>query len=235
MRLAKYLASAGIASRRKAEEIIAARRVVVNSKICTDPALDVDPHDVVIVDGVNVSISTAAERTYIVFNKPVGVVTTMDIGKEKGIPLSYYFDPSTRIFPVGRLDRESSGLLIMTNDGEFAYRLTHPKYNIEKEYEVKLDKPLTDRHIKLMQHKIVVEDRAVIVHDLRQKTTNKWSIVIHEGRKRIVRRLFEQLKINVLELKRVRIGPIMLGRLSVGHWKNMTPEEINSLRAAINL
>jgi len=233
-RLAKFLARAGLASRRASERLIAAREVTVNGRVVTDPAHPVTSLDAVAWRDKPVAPPELGPKTYIMLHKPVGVLTTMKPGKEEGPCVADYVNMPGRIYPVGRLDRESSGMLIMTDDGDLTLRLTHPRHEVEKEYYVKLHRPLIARDIPRIEKGIKVDDRVVVVRDLGPAPGGRLRIVITEGRNRIVRRLFGAIKYNVLELKRIRIGPLSLGRLAVGHWRKLTDKEVQLLGDAIH-
>lgn len=231
MRLAAFIASSGEASRRQAEKLIAEHRVVVNGLTATDPALGVTSEDDVRLDGRRLELLRPEDLTYIAFHKPIGVVSTMAVGREKGPSITDVLALPERIFPVGRLDQNSSGLLLLTDDGNLAYRLLHPKHKVIKEYLVKLNRPLQPRDYDRIVRGIPVEGRVVEIDGLQPAAGDRWRITIHEGRKHIVRRLFVEIRCRVVELKRTRIGPISLGRLPVGKWRKLTADEINRLRS----
>lgn len=224
MRLVKFLASAGIASRRAVEKIIAEGRVSVNGKVVFDPACGVEDQDVIEFDGSPVKKHHGFK--YAIFHKPVGVVSTMTLSRETGPCLADFVKTSVRLFPVGRLDRGSSGLILLTNDGELTYRLTHPKHNVTKEYSVRLNKILTSHQYKAILKGVRIDGRIVFVDQITHITGKKLNLVIHEGRKRIVRRMFGALGYEVQELKRVRIGDLGLGKLAVGRWRYLSESEI---------
>ena len=232
MRLAKFLSSAGVASRRAAERLITDGRVVVNGRAVTDPALDVRDLDVVEFDGRRIEPVAKDRLIYIILHKPAGVVCTMSVGKEKGACLADLVQLDARLYPIGRLDRDSSGLLLLTNDGKLTYGLTHPKHSVEKEYIVRLDRPISPRKFARIKKGVVIDDRLAEVDDLKPIKGGRLSITIHEGRKRIIRRLFEQVGCKVTELKRVRIGSVKLGKLPIGKWRYLRDGEIASLDRA---
>lgn len=230
MRLAKYLSTAGVASRRASEKIVDDRRVTVNGQLVTDPAYNIDDKDEVELDGQPISLPTSDELIYIMLHKPVGVISTMMIGDEQGPALTDMIQLPYRVHPVGRLDKDSSGLLLLTNDGDLTNKLTHPSHQIEKEYVVRLNRRLVANDFKRLTQGVSVDDRRVKIHQLESAHGGKIRIVISEGRKRIIRRMFNQIGPRVIELKRVRIGPIHLGHLTTGHWRYLVPGEIDSLR-----
>jgi len=229
MRLARYLALCGVAARRKCEDFIAAGRVSVDGRTISDPAFNVDERQTAALDGNVLHLPRPEERFYAMLHKPVGVVSTLAVGREKGPCLSDIIDIPARVFPVGRLDRASSGLLLLTDDGDLTYKIIHPKHHILKEYLVKLNRRLLPKDIERFVKGIVVDNRPVEVDELRPEAGGRWRITIHEGRKHIVRRLFRALKITVVELKRTKVGPIALGRLPVGKWRKLTEKEIQQL------
>ncbi len=232
MRLAKFLSSAGVASRRAAERLITDGRVVVNGRIVADPALDVSDLDVVELDGRRIEPIVKDRLIYIMLHKPAGVVCTMSVGKERGACLSDLVQLDARIYPIGRLDRDSSGLLFLTNDGKLTYDLTHPKYRVEKEYIVRLNHPINPRTFARITKGVAIDNRLLEVDNLMPVKGGRLSITIHEGRKRIIRRLFEEVGRKVTELKRVRIGSVRLGKLPIGKWRYLRNGEVASIGRA---
>lgn len=231
-RLAKYLAWAGVASRRHSEDLVASRKVTVNGKTVTDPAHLVGGDDLIACDGRTIVRRVAGDLVYVMLHKPLGVVSTMAPGNEKGLCLADLVQLPTRVHPVGRLDRDSSGLLLITNDGDLTLRLTHPRQEVEKEYLVKLQRPLFPRDIEKIRRGVLIDERPVRVQTLESARGGRLRIVICEGRNRIVRRLFGEIGGKVLELKRVRIGTLILGRLGIGRWRKLTAREIERLKEA---
>ncbi len=229
MRLVKYLSTSGVASRRSSETIIASGRVTVNGRTIIDPAFSVEDKDEVTVNGDIVNPNSSETLIYLMFNKPEGVVSTMSLGDEQGIALTDYIDLETRVYPVGRLDRSSSGLMILTNDGNMTQKLTHPSHEIEKEYLIKLSRSLARGDYIRIKKGLKVEGRTVEIDKMAFTNGGRIYITIHEGRKRIIRRLFQTLGYRIIQLKRERIGPIHLGRLTSGHWRYLTDIEKQSL------
>jgi len=223
-----------VVSRRAAERLVAAGRVTVNGERVTDAVVRVGTDDRVAIDGEMVAAPDFEEYVYIMLHKPVGVLSTMAPSRETGIPVSQLVDLPVRLHTVGRLDRDSCGLLLLTNDGELTHCLTHPRHHVTKEYALKLDHPLTPADVGKLERGVLVEGRAVEVDDLRPMGGNKIAITIHEGRKRILRRLMRELGRQVIELKRVRIGPLTLGKLGIGKWRKLTAREVEALRRAAN-
>ena len=230
MRLAKFLSSAGVASRRAAEQLIRNRRVTVNGGIVTDPAHNVVDLDRIEFDGRWVAAAADHALVYIMLHKPVGVVSTMAPDKEQGECLADLVQLDARVYPVGRLDRDSSGLLILTNDGNLTYELTHPGRKVKKEYIVKLNRTLSRQDFNRISRGVKVDDRIVEIDSFTPARGGRLSLVIHEGRKHIVRRLFEEVGYRVIDLKRVGIGPVRLGRLPVGKWRHLSDREIAALK-----
>ncbi|MCF7809593.1 rRNA pseudouridine synthase [bacterium] len=233
MRLAKYLASAGIASRRAAEKLISARMVRVNNRIITDPAFDVDDHDKVEYNGSIVRLISNSEMTYLALHKPVNVLSTMSPGKEDGACLADLIPDIGRLYPVGRLDFNSSGLMLLTNDGDLTHLLTHPGHQVAKEYIIKLNRPLTEKDYNNLQKGVNIEGRKVEIDALKPHSGGKLSITIHEGRKRIIRVLFNKLNYKVIELKRVRIGSLSIGKLAIGKWRKLSKAEVQLLKESV--
>jgi 23S rRNA pseudouridine2605 synthase len=232
-RLQKVLARGGIGSRRRAEEVIAAGRVTVNGATVRELGVKVDPaRDLVAVDGMTVG-REAPE--YWMLNKPPGVITT--VTDPWGRPTARDLVPSTaRVYPVGRLDADSAGLLIFTNDGEAAYRLTHPRHNVEKEYRVLVDRRPDTEALRRLRRGIELDGQRTApanVHVDREDASGVWlTFVLHEGRKRQVRRMCEAVGHPVRALIRVRVGPIVLGGLAEGSARPLSPSERQALRRA---
>jgi len=238
-RLARYLAHAGIASRRHAEELIAAGRVQVNGLTVTTQGARVDPeHDKVSVDGK--PVAAPARHVYILLHKPVGYVTTAH--DPQGRPTVLDLLPpevhSLRVYPVGRLDIDTSGLLLLTNDGEFALRLSHPRYSTEKHYHALVQGCPTGAQLEALRRGVdITEDDSRMhrtapaqVRILRWAGPNCWlTLTLHEGRKRQVRRMLAAASHPVLQLVRVGIGSLKLGDLDAGKWRYLTDKEVEAL------
>jgi 23S rRNA pseudouridine2605 synthase len=231
-RLQKHLAACGVASRRKCEELIAAGRVSMNGSVVSEQGLRVRPGDRVAVDGKPVRPSE--QKAYIAFYKPPNVVTTASDPQGRSTVLDYFKDLDLRLFPVGRLDYETEGLLLLTNDGDWANRVTHPSFNLEKEYLVKVNGAVEDAQIKALEKGVMLDGRrtwpAKILNVRRGGMVTQMHVVIHEGRNRQVRRMLEAVGREVVYLKRVRIGGIALGDLRAGEWRYLDQEDIQSLR-----
>jgi pseudouridine synthase len=233
-RLQKALARAGFGSRRSAEELIRARRVTVNGRVA-ELGSRVDANsDVVEVDGIRVPV--AADLVYLALHKPSGVMTT--VKDPEGRPTVMQFVPKDpRVFPVGRLDFDSSGLLLLTNDGDLANRVAHPRYGVQKTYVAEVigkDKKLPDRGVaRRLIRGIELDDGMAKAIDARIQASSKGKaiveVVVQEGRNRLVRRMFEALGLDVKNLVRTSIGDVRLGRLKEGDFRNLKPQEIRGL------
>lgn len=231
IRLQKYLAECGIASRRKSEELIAAGKVKVNG-VTASIGDKVNPkHDKVTVSGKKaVSVK---KSVYIMLNKPRGFITTMSDEHDRKCVAELVKGINTRVYPVGRLDRESEGLLIMTNDGEFANALTHPSKHVSKTYRVTIRPEITKEQATAFRSGIEIDGRITAPADLRileaQENRTVVEVTIYEGRNRQIRKMFEALGIEVARLKRTKVGNLKLGMLKQGDYRDLTPEEVNSL------
>lgn len=229
MRLVKYLAHAGVASRRASEEIIAAGRVRVRGKVVTDPARDVDETVEVTVDGRPVSVAERPRLVYLL-NKPSGVVSTARDPQGRPTVLDYVDEPE-RLYPVGRLDQETTGLILLTNDGELANRLTHPRYGVEKTYRVKVVKPPVKPDVlERLRGGVQLEDGMTLPAKVRRVKADTIEITIREGRNRQVRRMIEAVGHRVHSLERVAFGPLRLGGLQEGQTRRLRPHEVESIR-----
>ncbi len=224
-RIQKILAQAGIASRRKCEQLIAKGKVLVNGKVALLGEKADAGKDKIVVSGKPVALE---KKVYILLNKPKGFVTTVSEQHDMKTIMNIV-RVAERVFPVGRLDKDTEGLLLLTNDGDLANKLTHPRYEVEKEYVVLLDKPLTDEAMEKLQHGIIIDDKKVKIRGL-----DVWEqevvLRIHEGRKHIVRRLFEKLGFVVKRLVRTRVASLELGKLQLGKWRELTPAELSMLK-----
>lgn len=222
-RLSKFLAASGVASRRASEELIFAGKVMVNSQIVKLPQTLVDENDDILVDGKKVQLETS--KVYFMLNKPVGYICTALKKSSTKIVLDLFEDIQERLFTVGRLDKNTSGLILVTNDGHFANRVIHPSNNIQKEYLAKTDNEITHDHLVAISNGCLVE--GTFVKPIRVTKVRKGTIkiVVSEGKKREVRTLLEATGLNVKELTRIRIGNLILGDLEVGAYRSMTEKE----------
>jgi 23S rRNA pseudouridine2605 synthase len=231
MRLAKYLATAGVASRRASEEIVRAGRVAVDGDVVTDPARDVTYSDHVAVDGRPVSVAAPARVVY-ALNKPAGVVSTAR--DPQGRPTVVTMVPQTeRLYPVGRLDIDTTGLILLTNQGDLAHRLTHPSFEVEKTYRATVGGPaVEERVLQRLREGVELEDGRTSPARVRRISADTIEITIHEGRKRQVKRMCVAVGHPVKRLERVAFGPLELGDLRQGRWRRLTDAEIEALMAA---
>ena len=225
MRLAKYLAHSGVASRRRAEEMVAAGRVRVGGRVVRDPALDVDHASGVEVDRRPVS---PEPREVWMLNKPAGVTSTArEPGRRRAV--TELIDSARRLYPVGRLDAESTGLILITNDGELANRLTHPRYEVPRTYRARLRRAPTEAELRRLREGVVLDDGPTAPAKVRGVSPRVVEITIHEGRNRQVRRMAEAVSNEVISLQRVAFGPLRLGELGVGESRRLRPAELRRL------
>lgn len=224
-RLQKFLASAGVGSRRYCEGLIEAGRVTVNGHTAQVGQSVRPGEDVVRYRGREVKVG-AEPRMVVMVNKPRGVLSTCHRGKEEGYLITEVVQTEYRLYPVGRLDRDSEGLLLLTNDGDLALKLTHPRYETEKEYEVDLDKVASPELVRALGKGIVLEDGPAKPALIERAGAWRLRMVLTEGRKREVRRMLAELGYGVERLIRVRIGRLRLGDLKTGEWRHLTLEEI---------
>ncbi len=228
VRLQKFLAANGVAARRKAEEMIAAGRVTVNGAVASLGA-KVDPQkDSVLVDGAAVELQ--AKKVYLKLYKPRGIVSSCVSQRGESTICDLIKDVKERLYPVGRLDQASEGLMLLTNDGELANKLMHPRYEHEKEYYVDVQSPMSDVDLKTLSSGIQIEDKRTLPAKVRRLGKNSFSITLKEGRKRQIRLMVEALGNKVTSLKRVRIKNITLGDLKAGQYMSLTVKELASLR-----
>ncbi len=230
MRLSKYLASAGVASRRACEEIVGAGRVTVGGVTVTDPACDVDEAAAVAVDGE--LVHGAEQRVVYAVNKPAGVVST--VRDPQGRPTVVSLVPAAaRLYPVGRLDIDTTGLILLTNDGELAHRLTHPRFEVEKSYRATVaNPPVRQAALESLRGGVRLDDGVTAPARVRRLAADAIELTIHEGRKRQVKRMCECVGHPVKRLERVRFGPLELGDLRPGAYRRLSPAEVDALAAA---
>jgi 23S rRNA pseudouridine2605 synthase len=228
VRLAKYLAHGGVASRRKAEEIIAKGVVTVGGEVVIDPARDVDEGDDVRVNGAPVG-AEALEVWAI--NKPAGVVSTAREPGERQAVVELV-DSKARLYPVGRLDADSTGLLLLTNDGALANQLTHPKYEVAKTYRARLAKAPREHELVRLREGVELEDGPTAPAGIRRVSDREIEIVLREGRNRQVRRMVEAVGNRVVDLRRIAFGPLKLGSLKDGQARRLSAAEIRKLQGA---
>ncbi|TKD61012.1 pseudouridine synthase [Flavobacterium sp. ASW18X] len=230
IRLNKYIANAGICSRREADTFIAAGNVTVNGKPVTELGYKVKKTDDVRFDGRRLN---PEKKEYVLLNKPKNFITTTNDERGRRTVMELISSASNnRLYPVGRLDRNTTGLLLFTNDGELAKKLTHPKHNVRKIYHVHLDKALTMRDLQQIMEGLTLEDGPITVDEVsyvQGATKNEVGIEIHSGKNRIVRRIFEHLGYTVVKLDRVVFAGLTKKDLPRGHWRFLTEQEVINL------
>jgi len=225
MRLAKYLAHAGVASRRRSETLIASGIVTVGGEVVTDPARDVDESSGVEVEGEPVK---PEPREVWVLNKPLDVISTArEPGKRQAV--TDLVPSKRRLYPVGRLDADSTGLILLTNDGELANRLTHPRYGVERTYRATLRKPPTEAQIARLREGVKLEDGPTRPARVKRAGKRGIEITLREGRNRQVRRMAEVVGNDVVSLKRIRFGSTALGRLPEGDARRLHGDQVKAL------
>jgi 23S rRNA pseudouridine2605 synthase len=227
MRINKFLAQCNVASRRKAEELILNGKISVNGEICTNLATQITENDVVEFAGKLVSHSE--EKIYIAMNKPTGYLVTRK--DTHGRPTIYDLLPEKfqNLIYVGRLDYESEGLIFLTNDGNWANQITHPKYKLPKTYEVVTKNKIENEQIKQLESGILIEDKKTLPATVKQLKGRLLLITISEGRKRQVRLMIQAIGSGVFNLKRIQIGDIKLDKLPIKNWRKLSPKEVQSL------
>lgn len=228
IRLHKYLADRGVASRRKCEEYIKQGLVKVNGEVVREMGVKVDPEKdrIETADGLNIRTQNFV---YYAFNKPTGYVCTVT-GNEGPKIMEFFKNVPERIFPVGRLDKDTSGLILMTNDGRFAYEITHPKFEKEKEYIIKIKEKATAMTIKALEQSIFITGSRTTPAQVEIMGPHLVRIVIKEGRNRQIRRLCRKAGVFIEKLKRIRIDTLLLGNLQSGEFRKLTPKEVEALR-----
>lgn len=235
IQLNKYLAGLGVTSRRKAVELITSGRVRVNGQITIQPGTRINPAlDKIIVDGKKVDHKE--QFIYLALNKPKGVVSTVADERSRKTVIDLVKGKFTqRLYPVGRLDQDSSGLIILTNDGELTNRLTHPKFHISKIYQCLVSSPVSEEQLQKLRVGVQLKDGKTAPAQVQLISQNAritvLEIVLHEGKNRQLRRMCGQVGINLLELKRVAIGPVRLQDLPLGKYRCLTPKEVVLLKA----
>lgn len=231
MRLQKYIAECGVASRRKSEELIKQGRVKVNGITVSEMGVKVSDEDVVEVDGRRISLEQ--KKVYIMLNKPVGYISSVRDQFSRNTVVDLIKGVKERIYPVGRLDYDTSGLLLLTNDGDFAFRLTHPKHEMKKTYIAEVEGVPDSNDIESFQNGLRIEDYVTSPAELtvleKKKSSSMVKVVIHEGKNRQVRKMCDAIGHPVISLKRIAIGDLYLKGLPEGQWRYLKEEEIKML------
>jgi 23S rRNA pseudouridine2605 synthase len=229
MRLAKHLARAGIASRRGAETLVADGRVTVDGAVVTDPARDVTGQETIAVDGE--AVRDFGARVVYALNKPAGVVSTArdTHGRRTVVDL---VASAERLYPVGRLDADTTGLILLTNDGDLAYALTHPSFEVPRTYRARVEGRPDERALRALREGVELDDGRTAPARVRRIGAHELELTIHEGRKRQIRRMCAAVGHPVLALRRVAFGPLRLGELEPGHTRQLTAAEVQRLRQA---
>ena len=234
MRLNKYLALSGVASRRMADNLIKAATTTVNDIVITDPAFRVKKDDVIRYDGKNIKINQ--KHVVIMFNKPLGVITSMDDPKNRPV-IADYFPKNMRLFPVGRLDKNTTGLLLVTNNGDLANKLMHPKNFIPKIYEAETDLLLNAKLISKIKKGVFIGynqwAKAIVLNQKKIKSRILVTLQLHHGKNREIRRLFNKINRRLFSLKRVRYGDLELGNLPLGKFRELNKIELNKVQKSI--
>lgn len=232
VRLQKYMAECGVASRRACEAIITEGRVTVNGKKVTELGTKIDSdYDEILVDGKKIKMPK--KKYYIMLNKPTGFITSASDQFGRETVLDLVSDIKERLYPVGRLDYDTEGLLFLTNDGDFTQKLTHPSKQTEKTYQVIVEGFVTAEKSRLLSKGVVIDGKktapAKVKYEHKNDNTTRLTITIHEGRNRQVRKMCAAVGHEVISLKRVAVGDVILGNLPLGKWRHLNPVEINKL------
>ena len=234
IRLQKFLSQAAVASRRKSEELISQGKVKVNGKVAGLGDKVSPRHDTVTVSGKKIIVNK--KHYYIMLHKPRGFITTMEDEMGRKCVAQLVTDVGARVYPVGRLDKESEGMLIMTNDGEFANFMTHPSKHVPKTYRVTIRPDITNEQLEKMRDGMEIDGRMTAPADVHviEKQENRvvLEIILYEGRNRQIRRMCEELGLEVARLKRTAVGTIKLGMLAQGKWRDLTDDEVHKLMVA---
>lgn len=229
IRINKYLSEVGFCSRREADRLLEEGRITINGMI-SELGTKVSDEDEIFVDGKTIK-KVEEEFVYIAFNKPVGIVCTTDTKREKNNIVDYINHPK-RIFPIGRLDKPSEGLILLTSDGDIVNKILRARNNHEKEYYVRVNKPITEKFLEKMRNGVPILDTVTKKCEVEKIDTMNFRIVLTQGLNRQIRRMCEHLDYEVKKLKRVRIMNIKLD-LPVGKWRDLTPQEMNELNGLL--
>jgi 23S rRNA pseudouridine2605 synthase len=235
MRLNKYLALSGVSSRRMADDLIKAATTTVNDIVITDPAFRVKDDDTIRYDGKNIKINQ--NHIVIMLNKPIGVITSMDDPKNRPV-VADYFPTKMRLFPVGRLDKNTTGLLLVTNNGDLANKLMHPKNLIPKIYEAETDLILDTVLISKIKKGVFIGynqwAKAKVLNQKKSKSRIIVTLQLHHGKNREIRRLFNKINRKLFSLNRVKYGDLKLGNLPLGKYRELNKTELNKVQKSIN-
>lgn len=236
-RIQKIISESGYCSRRKAEQLIAAGRVRVNGRVCTPGDKADASRDVISIDGENLETSAKREHVYYMLNKPRGYVTTTSDELERRCVMDLMQGVSERVFPVGRLDRNSEGLLLFTNDGDFANSITHPSSHVSKTYRVTVRPDITEEQLSQLSGGVIIDGEKTLPASVSVLVKEEGRVVlqvtIREGRNRQIRKMCEAVGLEVARLKRISIGPLKLGMLKPGEYRSLTPKELSAIRRSI--
>lgn len=227
MRINKYLSRSGVASRRKSEDLVTDGKIIVNDKIMTDLSYKVSKNDIVKYNGE--IVSPVDVKYYIMLNKPIGYACTNSRKHNKNI-IYDLIDLKTKLFSIGRLDKDSRGLILVTNDGDIYNKVIHPRNEIFKKYIVKINKPINLYDVKKLENGIDIGDYITNKSKIKILKDNILEVQINEGKNRQIRRMFAALNYDVIDLNRVSIGEINLGNLDIGKYRYLSEKEINYLR-----
>ncbi len=237
MRLNRYISASGVTSRRKGELVIRAGRIAVNGEIVTDPARNVNPEtDRITIDGLTLIMNS--EKRYYVLNKPTGVIVSVGDTHKRATVMDLLGDDAKGIFPVGRLDINTSGVLLLTDDGELAYRLTHPSFEVEKVYRAEVEGEINQEDIKKLREGLTLEDGPTAPAEMKilesDRNISIVEITIHQGRKRQVRRMLKHIGHPVKTLERISFGRIMARGLPLGAYRPLKDVEVKMLKKMVN-
>ena len=235
MRLNKYLALSGVASRRMADNLIKAATTTVNNIVITDPAFQIKQDDIIRYDGKIIKINQ--DHVVIMFNKPLGVITSMSDPKNRPV-IANYIPNKMRLFPVGRLDKNTSGLLLITNNGDLANKLMHPKNLIPKIYEIETDSILDAKLISKIKNGVFIGykqwAKAIVIKQKKVKSRILVTLQLHHGKNREIRRMFNKINKKLFSLKRIKYGDLELGNLPLGKYRELNKVELNKVQKSIN-
>ncbi|OIO36991.1 MAG: hypothetical protein AUJ72_05380 [Candidatus Omnitrophica bacterium CG1_02_46_14] len=245
-RLQVALARVGLASRRGVVTLIESGKVTVNDKVVLEKGFRVDTSsDKITVDGKEIPAEISVEKRYFIFNKPKGVMTTLQDPHATRTIADFFKEVSARLFPVGRLDRDTTGLIIMTNDGDLAFRLTHPKFGVKKRYHARVVGIVSDITVKHLEKGIELEEGKTAPCEIKienvmpatkfEPALTDLFVTLHEGKKRQIRRIFDKVGHRVLELERLSYGPISLGHMRFGEKRELKPFEVKQLEQATGM